>query len=444
MRKKISIFIIALAVIGGGFGIWKFQAQRVKALKLESEILRGLSEQEVVTLLQNQQLAEPSKTYSVVQTAETRKAFLNGLREYLALAAQARLEGLADEPSIARLLEYKNDALLFSLYQNKLDNEKGSFFELPKEQVEAFLSDAGNAAQYDADSNLIREIQRKVAKDTGNPLSAPSAGDGEAKAKNREAWAKAKIISRMAKADAEFMNQPAVRLRMKVAEAGVLATNYLNKFWSGEIKPTDKEIGEYIAAHPEFDPKLKRELAQTVLERVKAGEDFATLAREFSEDRMTKSKGGLYENVEPGFFWDEVQQTVLTLENGRVADRLVETKDGWHVVQLVNKTFKKDAGGKEIPVVNVRHILLQKRFADPNGSKVADVPPPFLTPREIAETAVKSKKRQDFVDRIIAEQKISLPEDFTYEITDELKNSGVRFENKLDEIENEIKNSRRK
>lgn len=444
MRKKIGILIVALAVIGGGFGVWKFQAQRVKALKLESEILRGLSEPEVVMLLQNQQLAEPGKTYSVVQTVETRKAFLQGLREYLALAAKARLEGLADEPNIARLLEYKTDALLFALYQNKLDNEKGSFFELSKEQIEAFLSDPANAARYDADSNLIREIQRKVAKDTGNPMSAPSAGDGEAKAKNREAWAKAKIISGMAKADTEFMNQPAVRLRMKVAEAGVLATNYLNKFWSDEIKPTDGEIAEYVAAHPEFDPKLKRELAQKVLERVKAGEDFAALAKEFSEDRMTKSKGGLYESVEPGFLWNEVQQTVLTLENGRIADRLVETKDGWHVVQLVNKTFKKDASGKDVPIVNVRHILLQKKFEDPNGSKVPDVPPPFLTTREIAETAVKTKKRRDFVDRIIAEQKISLPEDFNYEITDDLKNSGIRLENKLDEIENEIKNSRQK
>jgi parvulin-like peptidyl-prolyl isomerase len=438
MRKKYGIWILILAVIGGGIGLWKFQDQRVKALKLESEILRALSEEQVVMLLQNQQLVEPGKTYSVVQSTESRQAFLKGLHEYLALAAAARLEGLADEPNIKRVLEYKTDALLFGLYQNKLDNDQGSFFELPKERIESYLADPEKAARYEADTNAIKEIQRKVAAGTGNPLAAPSAGDGEAKTKNREAWAKAKIISGMAKNDPEFIDQPAVRLRLKIAEAGVLATNYLNKYWMDQIKPTEKEVTEYLSAHPEYDLKAKRELAQKILERAKAGEDFAALAKEFSEDRTTKNAGGLYENVQPGFLWNEVQQTVNALENGQLAPNLVETKDGWHIVRLVSKTIGKNEAGSEVPVFNVCHILLQKRFEE-RGVRKPDIPPPFLTPREIAEAAIRTQKRQAFVDRIIAAQKISLPGDFAYEITDELKNSGIKLENKLDEIEKEIK-----
>lgn len=429
--------MLVLVAVGGGFGIWKYQAQRAKALKIESETLRTLTEQDLVDLLKSQELVEPSRTYAVVRSEESRKSFLKGMREYLALAARARGTGLDEQPNIKRLLEYKRDALLSVLYLNKLDNEKGSFFEVPKDRIEAYLNDPANVAEYAADQKAINEIQRKVAKSTGNPLAAPSAGSDEAQVKNRDGWAKTKILASMAKTDTEFISQPIIRLRLRVNEAGVLATNYLNEFWAEKIKPTDAEIDSYLAEHPEFDLKAKREVAELVLARALKGEDFAALAKEFSEDRSTRGKGGAYENVEPGFLWNEVQETLLTLENGRFADRLIETKDGWHIVQLINKTIKKRPDGTDMPVLNMRHILLQRRFPDPFARTDSEVPPPFLTPREIAEAAVRSKKRETFVASILASESLSLPEDFNYPVTDELKNSGVRVENKLEEIKRE-------
>ena len=42
-----------------------------------------------------------------------------------------------------------------------------------------------------------------------------------------------------------------------------------------ETKVTDEDIAAYMTAHPELDPAQKRAKAQEVLNRAKAGEDFA-------------------------------------------------------------------------------------------------------------------------------------------------------------------------
>lgn len=435
MKKKLGILLLATLLIAGVAAVWMVQSQRAKNARIEAAILRGLSEEQVVMLLQNQQLVEPTKTLSVVETAESRKAFLKGLREYFALAARARHEGVTEEPNIERVLEFRRDGLLYKLYLNKLDNDRGSYFELPEEQIEAFMSDPANSAKHDADMNAFKSIQRTVALNTGNPLPGASASTGEAAVKARKEWAKSKIISEMAKGDSEFMAQAAIGLRLKVAEAGVLATNYLNKHWAEKIKVNEAEIAGYLTQHPEYDPKVKLDLAQKVLERVKTGENFNTLAKEFSEDRSTKSLGGLYENVQPGFLWPEIERAVATLQNGQLLEKLIETKDGFHIVKLDSKSIKKDEAGNDVLMFNVRHIQVQKRFEEP-GVRVPNIPPPFLTPREIAEAALRKQKRQDFIDTIVAAENILLPEDFAYEITDELRNSGIRLENLIDK-ENE-------
>ncbi|MEQ1763181.1 MAG: peptidylprolyl isomerase [Pyrinomonadaceae bacterium] len=395
-----------------------------------------MSEEQVVILLKNQELVEPSKTLSVVETPETRKSFLKGLREYLALAARARREGIFERSEVKRVLNFKVDSLLSSLYLNRLDNQKGDYFELPKDQIETYLVDASNLGEFDADMQAIREIQRSVAKSTGNPLPTSIAAEGEGIAKTRESWAKSKILSSMARSDAEFMNDPAVQLRLKVLEAGTLATNYLNAHYAERILPSEVEVAEYLKQHPELEPKRKRELAERVLERVEASEDFAALAKEFSEDRTNKSLGGVYEGVLPNFLWPEVEKIALSMRPGDVFPQLIESKDGWHILGLISRNTKKDDSGTSVPVLAVRHILLQKKFADPSSTN-PDIPPPFLSPREIAEAQLTKSKRQAFVDSIVSAESIQLPEDFAYEISDDLRQSGVRLENRLPQIEAE-------
>lgn len=76
-----------------------------------------------------------------------------------------------------------------------------------------------------------------------------------------------------------------------------------------------------------------REQMEPILERARAGEDFAALAREFSEDSATKGNGG-----DTGFFYrgtmvPAFEQAAFALQPGDVSDP-VDTVFGVHIIKL--------------------------------------------------------------------------------------------------------------
>src|SRR5215510_3024128 len=113
----------------------------------------------------------------------------------------------------------------------------------------------------------------------GSTLGRQPKPQGEGLEKVRRDWAKGRIISDQARADADFMSDRSVQLRLQMLEAGVLSAAYLARNWKQNIKATDADIAAYLASHPEWDLRKKHEKAETILQRAKAGEDFAALAR---------------------------------------------------------------------------------------------------------------------------------------------------------------------
>src|SRR4029077_4272548 len=99
----------------------------------------------------------------------------------------------------------------------------------------------------------------------------------------------------------------------------------------------------------------KRAQAQQILDRAKAGEDFAALANEFTQDPGNKGpdgqpQGGLYKDVPKGRMVAPFEQAALALQPGQVSPDLVETDFGFHIIKLerklgpsANKDAAKDA-----------------------------------------------------------------------------------------------------
>lgn len=410
MSKKIIVAIVLIfAVLGTGFFVWRVQNTRARAEKVESEILKGLTADEINIVLNNHSTTDSSGAAGITQSPEARQLFLKGMREYLALAAQARREGMTEDEDFEVNLAHKKNLLLADLYQAKLSADKGENYIVPKEELEAVWRDQQNEKQFTTDMDTLRRIQNSVARERGEKQAYEKL-QGGALLKARENWARAKVISEKAKADTEFMKRKELELRLKILEAGILSADYLRKHWADKVRATDSEIAQYLAAHPEYDLAKKREKAELILQRAKAGEDFGKLAAEFSEDRSTKDKGGLYENVEKDSLWAEVETAALSLEKGQVATRLIETHTGFHIVKLENKQIKKEPNGKETINFSVRHILFQNGFEEPNGRP--GVPPPFMNPVEIAKAEVEREKRNKMVEEIIGRGEIVLPEDF--------------------------------
>src|SRR5687767_8208564 len=97
MKKAVIIFLAVVSAAGAMFFVREFRDERASAAKLEAEILKGLTAQEINLILKSEAAANPSSVAQFKESAEKRRHFLKGIKEYLALAAQARRENLAGD-----------------------------------------------------------------------------------------------------------------------------------------------------------------------------------------------------------------------------------------------------------------------------------------------------------------------------------------------------------
>ncbi len=90
-------------------------------------------------------------------------------------------------------------------------------------------------------------------------------------------------------------------------------------------------------------------------QEIDAGTDFATLARQVSEDPGSAPRGGDLGSFGRGRMVPQFDEVVFALEEGEVSEP-VETRFGWHLIKLEER-FEEDGEEK----VRARHILLQHR-----------------------------------------------------------------------------------
>lgn len=412
--KGLIVAAVALIVAVAGFFIWRNQEARADAARVEAATLKGLTAEEIQQILQSLAAVDPQTVAAMKDSPEARQVFLKKLRGTFALAAEARREGLEASENFKNEIEFKKNQVLQSMYIGRLGPERIREL-LTAETIEAVWNDGENENRFNREMEALEAERKAHAESRGTHALAPKL-EGEKLKRARRDWAMMKIVTDNAKADAEFMAQPVVALRFKILEAGILAADYANKHWQKKIKATDEEVKAYLAAHPEYDIAKKRQRAEEALKRAKAGEDFAKLAAEFSEDRSTKDKGGLYENVGAGVLWEEVQAAALKMESGQVADTVIETNNGYHVVKLE----KKETG--ENGKLSLRHIMLQKAFEEPNNVRPG-VPPPFMSAQEIAKAEVEREKYDALVAQLIERNRISMPDDFAVYLPEQTENS---------------------
>jgi peptidyl-prolyl cis-trans isomerase C len=79
----------------------------------------------------------------------------------------------------------------------------------------------------------------------------------------------------------------------------------------------------------------KRKQMEGLLKRARAGEDFAKLAKEYSEDPGSKEKGGEYK-FPRGQMVPEFEAAAFTLSTNQVSD-IVTTRYGYHIIKLLEK-----------------------------------------------------------------------------------------------------------
>jgi peptidyl-prolyl cis-trans isomerase SurA len=106
----------------------------------------------------------------------------------------------------------------------------------------------------------------------------------------------------------------------------------------------------------EEDKRIKKEKAHLALRKIRSGEDFIAVAKEFSEDISANTGGDLGE-IERGKMVPEFEKAAFLLEEGEVSG-LVETPYGLHIIK-VDKIFP----GQTLPLDKVQ-AQIENRFKD--------------------------------------------------------------------------------
>jgi parvulin-like peptidyl-prolyl isomerase len=108
-----------------------------------------------------------------------------------------------------------------------------------------------------------------------------------------------------------------------------------------------------------------RKKIEDILARVKAGEDFAALAKEYSEDPGSKDNGGLYEDFGRGQMVKPFEDAAFSVPVGEVSG-VVETSFGYHILKVVER--KKETR----PFEEVRAELESRLKDGKQGTAVGD------------------------------------------------------------------------
>lgn len=86
------------------------------------------------------------------------------------------------------------------------------------------------------------------------------------------------------------------------------------------------------------DAALKK--ANEILEKVKKGEDFSKLAKEYSEDTGTKENGGLYSNFTEANTDSAFYKAAYALKDGEYTLTPVKSQYGYHIILKVSNNGK--------------------------------------------------------------------------------------------------------
>ena len=161
------------------------------------------------------------------------------------------------------------------------------------------------------------------------------------------------------------------------------------------VEPT-YEYGHIVKMPPvkeEEIAEIKKRLME-YRERVLRGEKFSMLARLYSDDPGSASKGGELGFVERGTLYPEFEAVAFNLKTGEISE-VVQTKAGYHIIQMIER--KGDQ-------INVAHILLQ--------------------PKPSADEQVKAIEFLDSVRQVIVSQKMDFSKAALAYSDDMNKNSG--------------------
>jgi foldase protein PrsA len=189
--------------------------------------------------------------------------------------------------------------------------------------------------------------------------------DSQARQQYLQSWLAQEILYRQALAE-QLGEKAEVKKLLGELMRGVLSQQLMNTQLASKINITETDLQTYYGANKEqyIEPAKAgishilvgdEQQARDLIKRIKEGEDFAGLAKEFSQDQSTKESGGKIDvDVTEGSYVagvgdaNEVNAGIFAAEPPVVLDEPFKTEKGWEIIRVDEKRAERQKGFDEV------------------------------------------------------------------------------------------------
>ena len=156
----------------------------------------------------------------------------------------------------------------------------------------------------------------------------------------------------------------------------------------------EKFVIQHIFQNPKTGERIKKrakDFALSLLDSLKHGADFASLAKKYSDDTGNASQGGDLGSVNRGALVPEFEAAAFALAPNQISG-VVETVFGFHIIQLLERRGES---------IHCRHILIKVKSDEESDLKAIE----FLT--DLRDSIVRGKNTFEHYARQFSDDKES-------------------------------------
>jgi len=193
-----------------------------------------------------------------------------------------------------------------------------------------------------------------------------------------QSWLTQQVLYRQA-LEEKLSEQPEVKGAIEDLIRSALSQQLMNKELADKINITETDLQTYYQANQDryIEPAkasishiLVKDQQQAVdlIERIKNGEDFAELAKEFSEDQNTKDNGGIIDSdVRKGSYVPvigelaELNEKIFAAKAEEVLSEPFKSEKGWEIIKVREKYPERQKSFDEVRGQVITALLSQKR-----------------------------------------------------------------------------------
>jgi len=273
-------------------------------------------------------------------------------------------EDLRDDLAIQRVQQgnvMRNINISEQEIDNFLNTEEGEAMTQPEYRViQALLASGRNEARDQAQSkeNYVDQVLASIQ--AGTPFEDAVAAAGPYSFTGGDlGWRKLGDIPSMF---AEVVPTLSIGDVTKVKSSSGFHLVYLADALGGERLVKQTDVRHILIKPTEVLSETAAEaLAGSLVERIRGGEDFAALARQYSDDIGSAAEGGELGWTNPGQMVPEFEAAMVSATEGEVTEPF-RSEFGWHILEVIGRRDKDFSS--EIQRNQVANYIREQKYQE--------------------------------------------------------------------------------